>query len=1318
MKQRRYSDKVAVAANQNRKDREYWLQKLSGGPVKSSFPYDFSTGTTGERTAAASVHKFNFQPGLFAKTQKLSGGIDLKLQMILVTALTALLHRYTPGNDILVGVPILKQEKEADFINRVLVLRNGVNEGITFRELLIQVKDTVIEAADHQDFPMEVLPDLLKIPVYGDDFPLFDTVFLLENIHDKDYLKGFLYNMLFCFRRLETGIEGSVEYNSRLYGEETVVRLTNHFMRLLDQALSDVNAPLTGIDILTEAERHQLLTEFNGEELEVPQDKTFQQLFEEQVERTPGNTAVVGPGSQLNYLELDEKAGQLAAVLREQGVGSDTIVAIQIHRCVEMIVGVLGIMKAGGAYLPIDPDYPQDRIDYMLADSNAKIVLDADSLSKSPLERALEGPRRGTPKGWGVSTLAHSPENLAYVIYTSGSTGRPKGVMVQHDHLVNVAMGWRKEYRLQEMDVNLLQMASFSFDVFAGDLARTFLNGGKMVINPDAAVPPETLYDLITTHRVTLFESTPSYIIPFMDYVYENGLAMDSLQLLIFGSDSCPVRDYKRMLERFGDRMRIVNSYGVTEATIDSSYYEEAAGGKVPALGSVPIGSPLPNMQFYIMDAHQNLLPIGVVGELYIGGASVTRGYLNNPELTDQKFISTPLPLLNVNRDTRSSTPLYRTGDLARWLPPAGVPSKGSVEFLGRIDNQVKVRGYRIELGEIESRLLEHPHIKEAVVVNKEEESGDKFLCGYITTAEPVKSEDLRDFLARSLPDYMIPWFYVHLEQLPLTPNGKVDRKGLPEPESSGTQEYVAPRDGREQGLVEVWSRVLAVEPGQVGIDTNFFDLGGNSLKAIIMTARIHKAFNVKLELTDIFKLQTIRELALLIGSAGEDRYTPLEKAPEKEYYQLSSPQMRLYIVQQGDPANTGYNMPFTLILEGDLDREKLEEAFRQMIRRHESLRTSFHMVDDVPVQKIHRDVIFEISGDIGVRPFDLSQPPLMRTGLEKTGRNSHIFMLDLHHIITDGISTGILIRELSALYDGAVLPELKIQYKDFSEWSHHAGQKERIEKQGQYWREIFSVPVPVLELPTDYTRPAKQSFEGETLEFRVSEDDARALDRLASEEDATLFMALLALFYILLAKASGREDIVIGTPIAGRGHADLEHVVGMFLNTLALRNYPAGEKTFSEFLREVKTNTLAAFENQDYPFEDLVEQAGIKKDPSRNPLFDVMFMFRGGQGMSAHIDDIPRVELTGLKLKPYFQKAKTSKFDLTLWADDNGSFTFEFCTKLFKKETIETYGESFKRIITSVLSGSGVKLSDMEIVSETEQISELSQLTDDLLNE
>ncbi|MCP5106333.1 MAG: AMP-binding protein, partial [bacterium] len=883
-------------------------------------------------------------------------------------------------------------------------------------------------------------------------------------------------------------------------------------------------------------------------------------------------------------------------------------------------------------------------------------------------------------------------------------------------NVVSYLRAFYNEFEIRSGDT-VIQLASYAFDVFIEEVYSVLLKGGKILIpNEEELMDVEELVRLILKHQVNIIDCTPLLLNEFNKREAHN---FKSVHTIISGADVLK-EEYIDNLSGVGT---VYNTYGPTESTVCAAYYKYTRNtdDSAPLRTSIPIGKPIAGYNVYILDENRQPVPIGVAGEICISGVGVARGYLNRPELTAEKFcrgaapsLSTPLPLY-------PSTPLYRTGDLARWLPT------GNIEFLGRIDRQVKIRGYRIETGEIEKLLVKREEIKDAVVFPREDKEGEKYLCAYIVAAagevEDIANEmtaGLRDYLLEWLPDYMVPSFFVPLERIPLTANGKIDRKALPEPAVSSRAVYAAPRSKVEEGLVDIWQDVLDTSP--IGVNDNFFELGGHSLRGLQIINSIHKMFNVKVPLEEIFRTNTIRGLGVYIKNAVEDEYAAIEPAEKKEYYALSSAQKRLYVLQQMEPGSVAYNMPRVVPLDMAVDREKPEQMFEQLSRRHESLRTSFFMVKEEPVQKIHKETAIEVEYYVArdgeqeeitrrfVRPFDLSRGPLLRVGLIKITGGKYVFLTDMHHIISDGVSSTILVTEFLSIYAGTALPLLRLQYKDYAEWQNSNRDSNALKQQETYWLNRFENEIQLLDLPLDYTRPKVQSFEGAYSSFSISREETDALTALAAVENATLYMVLLTVFNLLLAGLGSREDIVVGAPVAGRRHADLEKIIGMFVNTLAIRNYPSGEKTVKSFLREVRESTLAAFENQDYPFEDLVEKVSVVRDTARNPIFDVMFTL---QNMGGRQETGPGPESTG-ELPVVAPGAPgdeagagVSKFDISLYALENKNivdFSLEYCTKLFNKDTIRRFISYFKNITAAVIEDPSQKISRIELLSPAEK--------------
>ncbi|AKA44315.1 non-ribosomal peptide synthetase [Paenibacillus polymyxa] len=1343
---------------QLKREEAYWLDRYRGELPVLEMPTDYP------RPAVQSFEGQTLTSFVDEATneglKQLAAQRGTTLYMVLLAAYTVLLHKYTGQDDLIVGTSIAgrthgdTQPLIGMFVN-TLALRNYPASEKTFLSYLEEVKETTLGAYEHQNYPFEELVDKVQVSRDLSRNPLFDTMFSLQNLEDKEFeLEGLKlspypseygtakFDLSVDVTEENGGLECSFEFATALYKESTIRRLSTHFGHLLAAIVSRPDAKIAELNLLTAEEKEQILGAFNPAQPEAAPAAAFHRLFEEQAERTPEEAAVVYENDRLTYAELNERANRLAATLRASGIGRETIVGILAERSVDLLVAVLAVWKAGGAYVPLDPDYPAERVRFMLEDSGAKVLLTQTALreraeawlgeEESALaavlylddEASYSEERANAPIGSGMvsgkltdavddSDESHQhvgtdsfhearPEDLAYVIYTSGTTGKPKGVMIEHRSLVNTAAGYRREYRLDQFPVRLLQLASFSFDVFVGDIARTLYNGGTMVIVPkDDRIDPSRLHHWMERERVTIFESTPALIVPFLEYVHEQRLDMSWMELLITSSDSCSVADYRTLQERFGSLFRIINAYGVTEAAIDSSFYEEELA-KLPQTGNVPIGKAWLNAKFYIVDAHLNPVPIGVLGELVIGGVGVARGYLNRPELTEEKFVDSPFA---------AGERLYRTGDLARWM------EDGNVDFIGRIDNQAKIRGYRIETGEIESQLLRVKGVREAVVLVRSDANGQKALCAYYTpdTGAELAVNDLRSALAQELPGYMIPSYFVELERLPLTPNGKIDRKALPAPEGeagSGT-EYVAPRNELETKLAVIWQEVLGLAK-EIGVHDNFFDIGGHSLRATTLVSKIHKELNVDLPLRDVFRHSTIESMAAAISRLDEQTFVAIPVADDREMYPQSFAQKRLFILNQLEGAELSYNMPEAMLLEGALDRARFEEAFRKLVARHETLRTGFEMVDGEASQRIYQDVNFAVEFyrvdeqeaeemvRRFVRPFDLAKPPLLRVGLVELAPERHILMYDMHHIISDGVSMEIFVEEFVRLYGGEQLEPLRIQYKDYTVWQHSQEQKERLQRQEAYWLDMFQGELPVLEMPTDYPRPSVQSYEGQTLEFFFDASKTDGLKQLASETGTTLFMVLLAAYNVLLHKYSGQEDVIVGTPIAGRNHGDVQPLIGIFLNTLAIRSYPASEKTFLSYLNEVKETTLHAFEHQNYPFEELVDKVQVTRDLSRNPLFDTLFTMQNTEN--------EEFELEGLRLIPYPSALDTAKFDISLdVGEENGGldYSFEYATALYKRETIERLAKHYEQLLETIVSRPDAKIAELNLLTaeEKEQI-------------
>ncbi|HBL59419.1 MAG TPA: non-ribosomal peptide synthetase [Cyanobacteria bacterium UBA8803] len=1076
----------------------------------------------------------------------------------------------------------------------------------------------------------------------------------------------------------------------------------------------------------TTAAQEQILANWHNTDGNYPEELCIHQLFEAQVVQRPNAVAVRCDGQQLTYSELNAKANQLANYLKKHGINPEVKVGICLERSLDMVIAILGILKADGAYVPLDPAYPKDRLAFILEETQVTLLLTQQHLVEQLPQHQI--PQICLDTNWEIIAQESQDqpeskvnlENLAYIMYTSGSTGQPKGVQLTHSNIFYYIPAVSQVLQIQPDDI-YLHMASFSFSSSVRQLMVPLSRGATSIIaTREQTKNPLSLFELIAKAGVTVSDGVHSVwryglqSLETLDKKYTEALQNSKLRIIVLSGDLPPIHLYKQLKNLFEEKVRIFNVYGQSETIGNCAYALPENFDPEQGYIFIPVGYPYPHNQAYILNEKLEPVAAGEVGELYMGGACLARGYLNRPDLNDSKFI--PHPFSN---DPQAR--LFKTGDLAHYC------LDGAIELLGRTDFQVKIRGMRVELGEIETLLELHPSVKQAVVIARENLKADKRLVAYIITKDSSNVQaQLPSFLAQKLPDYMIPYAFVVMEAFPLTPNGKLDRNAFPAPDLSNFIDLVPPRTPTEEIVATIWAEVLGLET--VGIHNNFFELGGHSLLAILILSRLQQALGVQLPLQTLFEEPTVAELADAIAQAKTDstvNIPPLVPVSRAGNLPLSFTQTKLWFLDQLAPNSATYNMPYAYRLKGVLNLMALEQSLVEITRRHESLRTTFISVDGEPLQIIAQRSnltlplidIEEISAaareeeakrltiEEAQAPFNLAVGPLVRVKLLRLAAEDHILLVTLHHIISDGWSRGIFRRELAALYEAfssekpSPLPELPIQYADFAVWQRNWLQGEVLETQLSYWKQQLGGQLPVLDLPADRPRPPVQTYSGQKQSLVISPELTQALKTLSQKSGVTLFMTLLAAFQILLYRYSGQEDIIIGTPIAGRTRVETEGLIGFFVNTLALRTNLAGNPSFEELLERVREVALGAYAHQDIPFEKLVAELQPERDISRSPLFQVMFILQNTPQST--------FEFPGLTLSTLEVNSVGAKFDLTLSLTETtegilGRWTYS--TDLFDSATITRMTGHFQTLLEGIIANPSQPICELRLLTAAER--------------
>ncbi|SMD03751.1 non-ribosomal peptide synthetase, partial [Chryseobacterium sp. YR221] len=1310
----------------------YWKNKLDGFQTLD-LPLDLKRPA--HISYAGATQYFDLPTDLVSELRNLSKDLGVSLYSMMLSGYYLMLSAYSGQDDIVVGSPVANRhhvglENIIGFFVNTLALREKIDSEQKVKDFILQVSESVTEAQSHQDLPFEKLVEELGVEQDMSRHPVFQVMFGLQSFdggtsfkNNEAVLQPFDGNIDYQSAKFDLTmmiddhgdvIRGIFNYAVSLFSNETIMRMMDSYLFFLKQLVNignrTENNSIKNLTLITKEDHQKITGEWNTAGLAYPEEKTIHQLFEDQVEKTPEQIAVVYQNNKLSYRELNQKANQLAHYLIENyKLTSDDLIPLCLERSEDMLIAVLAVLKTGAAYVPMDPAYPADRIKHILDDTGAKIVLTQ--------ERTLEKVRR-LDHVTGISideatfrtfigkidpknpVTTTQPNHLAYVIYTSGTTGMPKGVMIEHRNVVNVVNQVRDAYGFSEGE-KITAYTSYVFDVSVSEFFNTLLFGNELhLLDEVTKKDADSISRYLLDHQIAY-----AYLPPVMLSVLPK-IKCPNLKGLLYAGEPC---DYETG-KYWSEQTLLYNLYGPTEATIYATY-KQVYHGDVHL-----IGRPVGNASAYVLDNLYRPVPVGAIGELYIGGDGIARGYLNRPDLTAERFISNPFQT-EVQKSRGKNNIIYKTGDLVRYL------SNGDLEYLGRNDFQVKIRGYRIELGEIETALLGYPGIRQAVVLAKENTAGMKYLAGYYVSDAPIESSVLSEFLAESLPEYMVPNAYVYLEYLPLTINGKLDRRQLPEPEFTASMEYAAPENELQEKLCHIYGEILGINADTIGIHDDFFKLGGNSIMAIKLISKIRNQLDFQIQVASVFSHKTIASLSSVLESDSTVNeqliIVPIVfSSPEEQ--RLSFAQERLWFIEAFEGGSSAYNIPMAFSLGEKIRLDFLQKSIEAVVMRHEVLRSVIRTTEKGMGYQVVTDLIPEFTiteaetreeleeniNRSANKIFRLEQELPVDINVFKLKEHYYLSVV-VHHIAFDGWSIDVFLKEIQAVYEALVagkdslLPNLKIQYKDFALWQRNYLTGDVLEKQIDYWKKTLD-SFESLNLPLDHKRPSYISYEGASMYFNLSSETGSGLRKLSKDLGVSLNSVMLGGYYLMLSAYSGQNDIVLGSPIANRHHAGLEDMIGFFVNTLALRETIDPEQSLKDFILQVSRSVTEAQSHQDLPFEKLVEELGVEQDTSRHPVFQVMF---GLQSFGRNSDDHETL------FSPFEGEIdyQAAKFDLTTMIDDgeeNIRGMFNYAVSLFNGDTIIKLKDTYVLLLEQLAQMSdaeakNTRINDLHLLEE-----------------
>jgi amino acid adenylation domain-containing protein len=1314
----------------------FWNDLLTDRHEKSAVPQDLAYA----KGRVFASQSFSLESNLFDEVIGVENGLNDRLFVAIAAVMTVLIHKFTNSTEVSFGIPNHLNNNDEPLISPVLILKIEIKKEHTVRQLLNIIKNQWLEVKSYGNYPLDVLnPEAND----GSGSKLYDIVVSLKNIYPFHSFNTESTNIYFELDQSAEGLKGKLMYNSSAYSLDKAASLVNYFKYLPKVLFAEQDIKIGNLEVILPEEKEDLFKVFNNTQVPIKRNKLFLDFFKEAVQDYPTKIAAKDDISQVCYLDLDHESNQVANFLIRNGLVKGDRVVIIFERSVHFLITLLGVLKSGGVFVALDVDEPISRVLKIMEDAEPRLLFTSksilskdDFLKKLALETKIEklicldaaqadkeinqtfnryrtsltnsnsGDRNNSVLGVGVNrkeskdavNIKLEGSDLCYLIYSSGTTGTPKGIKLHHLGMINHFVGFSKLLNLTSGDC-IAQTALCSFDVFVVQTLVSLVNGGKVLfVSKSNLLQPETFFKIIKNEKIAVIELVPSLIKTMLNEInLTTAQSIDSLRFLIstgeqLNSDLCDM-----WFSKFRE-VPIVNAYGPAETSDDVTAFviEKSNMQKKTA----PIGKPLENIHVYVVDQFNQLAPQGVQGEICISGICVGMGYLNDLEKTEKVFVNNPF-VEDIDQNKSDFGVMYKTGDLGVW------DKKGFLKYVGRKDFMVKIRGVRIELAEIEVIMMTYDSIV-SVCVTDILNNNEKVLCAYFEASQEVDVKRFDAYLRKKLPSAMIPTFFMQLDRIPLTRNGKIDRKLLPSSIQTNQTTALNLNNTFEQGLLQIWKEVLKITPDSVGQESDFFFLGGHSLAAIRLVSSIKKKFDVKISLEEVFKFSIFSDLVELIRAANKNEQISIQKAVVKPYYHVSPPQRRFYIHNQIYPSDLSYNSTQYYKIEGELDFNKVQSVLKSLVEHHEILKTSFHLVNNSPVQKIDDSVVFEatyIEDGVEnidqrikefVRPFNLNEAPLIRANVIKCSNNSFFLLFDAHHIISDEISDKIIVNDFLERYAGqSVSPPLR-QYKDYSEWFNGQIDSGRLMKSEQYWLEQFKTIPPKLSLPYDSFEKVKDEKFGQDIKLSLTNKLSREIREILKNSRTTAFMFFLAVFNAQLKKLTFSDDIAIGSPVSGRENEELNSVVGLFLNLIVLRTQLFDSMSFEELLEDVKKTCINALTHQTYPFDMLTAKLGLQGELDKTPLYSVMF---------AHLTKgVDRATTADINIETYEVDHNTAKADLqfTIFeSEESFEILLTVNTNLFGKETAVKLMNNYNAILELILKDMSVLLKDIPLPTE-----------------